>query len=449
MFKIIYIIAISTFSSSPAIITTTAAAANLNSSEYFCSFNSSFASSNDYHVTLSNFERFEQLKFNCESPIRLTIWSIFPFESLILDESLNLTGLTILPIEKTYFVVMYNLKGFDLNFNPFKKLNLRNFNLERIIWIFWQVRFDFYTKGKLLERHECVANLSNDAVISRAGLIEFRQTKWQIDFCPFVFKKVRIRILSIAGISSSFVEKNMLSFQNISAAGLDSLIFQLSLKCYHVDLNEKILNKHVFERLIVLDLNGPINYIQQDLFKYFNDLKIVRLRSQNIKKILVNNNKWLNSLNKNVNNKMTDKVENFGLVLVIYQEFHNISFYEYPDQDFCQFKSFPHERFVLANLKPTFKSQCTCTELFLIQYSARYSSFIQRLLYKTPTSYSYYQYYTETINEQQFSKCVNKSFQINLFKCNFTRRISNCFVQKTSLPPSDDFFFYVYDWIQV
>ena len=82
-----------------------------------------------------------------------------------------------------------------------------------------------------------------------------------------------------------------------------------------------------------------MNGIQEDLFKSFERLQIIRLRSQNVRKMLACNNKWLNSLNP-LGKKRT-LFEFF--VLVIYQAFSNVTFYEFPDEDFCHFKSFPHE----------------------------------------------------------------------------------------------------------
>ena len=43
---------------------------------------------------------------------------------------------------------------------------------------------------------------------------------------------------------------------------------------YHIDYNSRILNSYVFKKLKILDLNGPINSIQFDLFKSFELLDI-------------------------------------------------------------------------------------------------------------------------------------------------------------------------------
>jgi hypothetical protein len=274
-----------------AILTISSSRIEINSSEESCSFDSSFSSKSNDHVIFSNFERFDELKFNCNSPIKLSFWSLYPFQPLVLDKKLNLTGLTIFLTGKVIDIMINNLKGFDLNINPFDPLHLHNSNLDHIIWIFKKVTFDFYQEEKQLEKKQCNSDLLNNGVISRARFIEFKETKWPAELCPYIFKLVRIRTLSMKGMSSSFVGKNVLSFQNVNAKGMNSKILQLNLNCYHIDLDEKILNKYVFENLIVLDLNGPINFIQKDLFESFEKLKLLRLRSQNIKRVFVDNNK--------------------------------------------------------------------------------------------------------------------------------------------------------------
>jgi hypothetical protein len=58
--------------------------------------------------------------------------------------------------------------------------------------------------------------------------------------------------------------------------------------------------------------------------------------------------------------------------LILFQSFSNVTYYDYPNEDFCNFKHFPHHRFVLPELRPAYKSQQSCTELYLIQYSFKY-----------------------------------------------------------------------------
>jgi hypothetical protein len=141
----------------------------------------------------------------------------------------------------------------------------------------------------------------------------------------------------------------------------------------------------LFEQLEALEIIGQINSIQDDLFKSFKQLKLIRFRTQNAKGLLTRKNKWLNSLNSDVIkiDYNMDKYVKKGFILSIFQTFSNVTYYDFPDRDFCYFKDFPHQRLVLPKLKPNYKSSCSCTELFLIQYSIKSITFIEYFSDKT------------------------------------------------------------------
>lgn len=107
---------------------------------------------------------------------------------------------------------------------------------------------------------------------------------------------------------------------------------------YHADLNENLLNRYKFWEMKMLDLNGPIDSIQIDLFKKLHYLK---LRSQNVKTHFVNN-KWLDLLNSASDTNVNENLNEY-FVIIVYQAFSNVKFYDYPHEDFCYFKSFPHQ----------------------------------------------------------------------------------------------------------
>ena len=120
------------------------------------------------------------------------------------------------------------------------------------------------------------------------------------NICPYLFSNVNIDLFNLEGIALSLIENNVFSFYNLSVPNLYSSIFHFQLILYHIDLSERILHKEIFKTLAVLDLNGVIDSIESDLFKSFVKLQFIRLRTQNVKKLFVTNNKWLQSLNRNV-----------------------------------------------------------------------------------------------------------------------------------------------------
>lgn len=419
------------------------------SSQNECCFNSSFAYLDNKFVTISNFETFSQLNFNCNLTLELSGLQIIPLKKLILDRSLNLTGIQIKRIkgDLSFFVIIINnLKGFDLSYS-FGEIKLNNFdnlaNLDKIWWKFENINFEFYSSGSLINREICNEKLSRKISFPYGFAIDMDNEYiiFSTETCPFVFKNANIEILVIGRISNTYLEKNLLGFQNVTAENLNSLIFQLNLRLYHVDLNDKLLNKFVFENLRIFDLNGAVGSIQPDLFKSFENLGMFRLRSQNMRKLFARNNKWLNSLNSKYK---------YHFILVLYQAFSNISFYEYPDKDFCNFKSFPHQKEVLPKLEPVTLSKCTCLEIFLIQNSAKYSNLIEKMISYTPSTYAYFEFYSDLILRSEFSICVNDSFDKVIQSCNFVNRLKNCQIQQANEKIlENNLFFYIYDWVEI
>ena len=107
---------------------------------------------------------------------------------------------------------------------------------------------------------------------------------------------------------------------------------------------------------------------------------------------------------------------------------------------------------MLPVLKPTKQSKCTCTELFLIQYSILYANSIGKFILNTPSNYAYMEYYSDSIFEDEFSKCASDSFESVKSRCNFSHTMNLCQIHSDNSKEetkTTDFLFYVYDWIEI
>jgi len=123
-------------------------------------------------------------------------------------------------------------------------------------------------------------------------------------------------------------------------------------------------------------------------------------------------NKWLEHLNKHINVNLTDSLKKNlpeAIFLTIYQMYSNVSVYNYPDEDFCFFRNFPHSKLVLPRLKPNFKSSCSCTEIFLIQYSYKFSKYSDYYADSVTTFYPNLQFYSDEMFQRLYSNCINSS----------------------------------------
>jgi len=312
----------------------------------------------------------------CTSAMLVSTLIIKPDKRLLLDELFNFRGLTLKSQNRLFNIIFQNFKGIDLKFDLSSKLEFkREYEPIAFFWYFSSFDFEFYIFKKTISQEQCNFDFfSKNFVFMKKikFLLLQKNVIYSTKTCPLIFHDTIIQLLNIDGLMSSFVRKNILAFQNVSQINkIESLILQLEIRVFHYDLSNELLNKNIFEKLHALDISGSLNSIQPDLFKSFKQLKNLRFRTQNARGLLTINNNWINYLNYDIyvrNVKLEDWL-NEALMLTIFQTFSNVTYYSYPDEDFCYFKAFPHERLVWPQLKPNLKSACSCTELYLIQFS--------------------------------------------------------------------------------
>ncbi len=327
------------------------------------------------YYALIDFSNFKDLNFtDCFIPFQnvLTL-EIRPNKQIILDDTLNMTGLKFASNNLYFGFIFTNIKGIDLNSTSLLLKQIKfDQNFEKgIHFNFILSNFQFYFRNELIDKKLCDQKYFYHSKIKDIGYwkssfllaeIKFLFLKKTVKFseqtCPLVFNSLDIQLFAIEKLSCSFISKNMLGFYDIqpnnSLKFKKPLIFQFSAKLYHVDLKQTFLNEMIFEKLIVLDLYGQVNSIQNDLFKKLYSLKMIRFHTQNAKSLLTNNNKWLKYLNNKIYLDPID-IEYMLLnddkmfILSILQTFSDLTFYDYPEEDFCYFKNFPHKNFVLVN----------------------------------------------------------------------------------------------------
>ncbi len=420
----------------------------------------------DKWVTLTDFDRFDQLNFNCNQPINMSIWELKPAKkNLILDDSLKLNNLSIRVEGETYFSIeLNNFYGFDLKSNPFRNLKLINFKSLYIYWVIRHSYFQFFHKHMSVNERCNYLVTSENAKTQSEGLAQnirilflADSVKYYINTCWIIFNNTHFELISVSQISNTFIEKNILEFQvmhaNVSRYFKNS-IFQFYVTLYHYDLNSKLLDKDIFRSLHVLDFNGVINTIDGDVFKSLKRLKMLRLRTQQVKKLFMVNNKWLEYLNYDVKINLADREDYAAnlhrtLILVIFQSFPKHEFYDYNEEDFCYFKNFPHDRMVLPDLLPNDKSSCSCTEIYLIQYSVVFSKLTDFYKRNSFTMYDFIHYYDDDIKTDNYMKCVNSSYNLIRMQCNFAERLEKCKIKTANISTNEGFNLYIYDWLEI
>lgn len=140
---------------------------------------------NNEKISIKNFKKFNELSFNCTDPLQISEIEIKPNEKQILDDTLNLTGLTIKPSDMFFEIKLKNLKGFNFESNPFKTLKLINYTNE-ILWGISTSDLKFFFGNILIDDNCSPSLLEQDFsqnFLSFFNLINFKDSRFS-EFIP-------------------------------------------------------------------------------------------------------------------------------------------------------------------------------------------------------------------------------------------------------------------------
>lgn len=409
----------------------------------------------DRLTVIFNFDDFSELNFtNCE-PIKSQGLKIQPNKQLILDEKLDFKDLTIYGLEFPFLIVLQNLKGFDVDSNPFATIHILNVTTKKKLhleYVYKKTTFDFYYKNQLITHSNCNSTLlsvKKNHFSETTYIMEFLSTDiiFHELLCPLVFFKSRVFDLNFQFINSLII-KNLITFasyQNFQQkSDLDSGVFILDLQLYRVAINEKLLNRYVYYRMKYLTLNGIFFFPETNIFELFENLKMLRIRTQFLRNVFQRNNKWLQGLNPKVYFDIYSSpfvnVKDV-LMLILHQSHPDLVFYDFPQEDFCYFRFFPHNKLVMPTMKP-YPQNVSCLYIFLIQFANNYPELIKYNIemlphdgyldpYYVPKSFSYKFPY----HDQLIYYCDDVIKKLN----------SNCEIH-TASKDSTKFYFYIFDW---
>ena len=255
-------------------------------------------------------------------------------------------------------VTLHSVNGFDL------RIASDSVNNEIKFFELLDVKFDFYLNDSVLVTAELCSRdtmLSLDFLGPVESLILSRNAIYTTHVCPYVFVKTKVNFIWFEEVTNSLLYKNRLGFLSVNETlntSISSVIFGLAYE----KVTSQLLSRSVFSQIECLYLKGIISEIEHDLFKDFSRLKLVYLMPDNIKMLFHANAglKWLDFLIDKTRIIFHDKLTLFK------------KSYQYPDKDLCLFKEFPHERHVFPTIIEANHEKCTCTILWLIQYSKEY-----------------------------------------------------------------------------
>ena len=407
----------------------------------------SYLKYDDDNTTISIFSNFENLtevqtQINCDQTFNITDYMTFiPFKPCLIDKSFSIKSFIINRlVGKLKSVAVINIYGIDIERN-FISQSYKNDTIYPIDSIrFLYSKIDIYSRKVLLNSSNC--NLKsydgpNEFFNSFLKVI-FTKVSYPTEWCPYFFRKSSIVQIYFGDITNSFLYKNRLNFiplNNSKEAVLLNGLRMKELKTVSLFLNYEILTANIlydslFGKIRELSINGVINGIEESVLKNFEYLQNLDLGIDNFKDFFQNGNLWMKSLNfyvkYNLSSHISSKVINANLFLLRCQYLKkHVSFdliYEYPDEDLCLFKYFPHDRLVYPILNPGKHLECTCTLKWLQLYSFIYTFKINISNYDD--NYQYHIF--PTLLNGTFMFCNDSN---DLMNCDLDKRIKTCTIQ--------------------
>jgi hypothetical protein len=187
--------------------------------------------------------------------------------------------------------------------------------------------------------------------------------KW----CPLIFKNARINDLQILAKPIRFYREN--SSHNIS-----NKIFSVDFDSLLIDnFDKEILHPQVYSSLNSISISGSVKKIETEVFKELRNLQTILIVVNYLKGFLHGNGiEWINYVNfytPRLNMSIFELNCDFKCMLLLnssvftitvnqnngiynltnvpLSKFPYLTAYTFPDEDFCIFSNYPHDRSVL------------------------------------------------------------------------------------------------------
>jgi hypothetical protein len=164
--------------------------------------------------------------------------------------------------------------------------------------------------------------------------------------CPYLFENSPNLHIQLFGQVDSIVYRNLLRFTEFNSSGeresINSYIDSVLIAGYNYRVDTGLLHPLVFEKLWSLHLINNIGYLQTDLFKEFHKLFLIELSMDSLGNFYHTIGiGWALYLQRGATVRASDRnLDRNNLSQ------YEPSIYQYPDNDFCIFATFPFQNFV-------------------------------------------------------------------------------------------------------
>ena len=402
---------------------------------------------NESVVTKSlKFEEFQSLndiQFNCTKPLgEIGLIQLIPANELILNNSLDFSQL-FFKNNKYYSFYFANFKGIDLFTNTYFGLK-ETFKTAYILEIDYS-KFEISVDDRLFSPIDCDAYEIKKNFFTRVDFLILNNVMYSKNICPLIFANSVMEILDVQSVSNSFINQNQLGFLSLNESRgklIWAKINRLNLGIAYETVTPRLIDKYLFRNIYFIRIEGLIYDIDEDVFKDLNKIAEIFLSLDDLRRLFYKGNKWMKSIrhNKeptNLNTSLNLHNKNLNLIIRNMNTKGLTKNYDYPDEDICLFVNFPHEKLVYPIIDPGSEIKCSCTILWLIQYSFKY---VYEL---TDRNYSIFDYHLYNV---PLSYCLLRhDYAILVRTCEFEKKIQKC--NKTTM--SFDINAHGYSWLDL
>jgi hypothetical protein len=304
--------------------------------------------------TIDNFDKISEVQIICDSPSKYYILIIWPNSRMVFDQTLN--------------VLNCSFTGLFLNNMHMIPLNKRLIN--SFISFVYVMNSDFLF---LYDKNNFSQNFFNTNNIKT---IRFeKDIRYFLNTPKIIFKDAYIKFLTFREMADTKLKSNYLNFANSNnIENLNSTIENLDIFIFKVRLDNKLLDKDIFQKTINMHISYQIEHIEIGLLNSFKYLKELSFWMFSLKFFFHDlNTKWLIGLNMDVKvNYSSDpySVKSDDQAVVYFREYNfnlyaHTEEYKFPNEDFCLFLHFPHHNAVFPYFNKCYN---TCTFQWLVQY---------------------------------------------------------------------------------
>ena len=398
---------------------------------------------NSYSV-FSGFSKFSDLILQCANiAYQVTpLVEFVPNAPAIIDNGLEKLRFKTRE-EYLVLIIMVNVRGIENSKST--TLKLVNKQQDHLILAFSDI--DFYLNNTLITKAECHKLIGSRDFFSKVTSISMMKVKYPKFLCPTIFKESSLKSLRLSDISQSLLKRNPLNILGVADTDKSQMhvnsIERLELDLEYVSLDAKILSKFMFCNVKRVIIKGTLLSIETRLFSGLNHLRSVMVKIDNLKDFLHQDNSWMTYLNEGSVYK-SDVRENKKHMLMLelacptrYASFNHE--YNYPDEDFCQFKDFPHSQVVIPMLAFTRRVKCSCTIRFLVKNNWAILGDNSRGFFFDSENDYYYNFLTVSDLNGTYEYCHSRLYNETEQTCDFNKMLSKC-ANRTFLSETNQIF---------